>query len=356
MSGSQEDRATVSESPAGGKRPVTRRTRIVRVVLTLAGLGLFAALVATSGAQALRTSLHPRIEYLGLMLVATVVVFLCASLRWGTITNVLVGRKLFSYPAYFRFHAATRMLAQYVSDLGGDLVGKSAILKGFGDLPIGVSAKAAIWNKAFDLLLAGLLSIPAILYALDVVPILWVLVTAGGALLVFVLLTVSGAFGALLDFGGRCLGGVLRRLPIKKLRSQPLPEGSRRDIRAFSRSQLMALCLLTLAKYVALLARLIFLSAALDLDLPIAALLVGLPLSSLTLLLAITPGGLGVLEGGWYGILALLGTPTEAIGPFLLGRRVYLMLIFAVIAALAYAPTAIAALLRRFRKHPPSLG
>ena len=331
----------------------TRRRRLVRVILSLVGLGLFVALVATSGTKALSSSLHPRPQYLALMFAATVVVFLAASLRWGSISNALAGRKLFPFAKYFQFHAATRMLALYVSDLGGDLVGKSVILRGFGDLPIGVSAKAAVWNKAFDLLLAALLSIPAALYAFRLVPVPWVFAIAAASLAAFFALSITGVLGSLLNLGARCLRALGRRIPIKALRLRTLPEGASEDIRAFSRQNLAVLCILTVAKYAALLARLVFLSEALELGLPISALAVGLPLSSLTLLLAFTPGGLGVLEGGWYGILALLGIPTEAIGPFLLGRRVYLMLIFVLVAALTYTPSVVLGICRRVKARVP---
>jgi uncharacterized membrane protein YbhN (UPF0104 family) len=66
-----------------------------------------------------------------------------------------------------------------------------------------------------------------------------------------------------------------------------------------------------------------FISLALNLPIPFWLTFLAVGLVRFTLLLAVAPARLGVLEVGWYGVLALGGMESSTIIPFLIGLRVY---------------------------------
>jgi uncharacterized membrane protein YbhN (UPF0104 family) len=71
---------------------------------------------------------------------------------------------------------------------------------------------------------------------------------------------------------------------------------------------------------------------ALNLAIPFWVIFLAVGLVRFSLLFAVAPGRLGVLEVGWYGMLALAGMESSTIIPFLIGLRVYGFLFNAVLA------------------------
>lgn len=51
--------------------------------------------------------------------------------------------------------------------------------------------------------------------------------------------------------------------------------------------------------------------------------LFGIPFAQLSFIFSITPGAMGVLEGGWLGVLTMAEIPRDTIGKFLIGQRIY---------------------------------
>jgi uncharacterized membrane protein YbhN (UPF0104 family) len=96
------------------------------------------------------------------------------------------------------------------------------------------------------------------------------------------------------------------------------------------------LMLITLLRHVFILARLYSLVAALGITIPVSVLLAGIPVAQLSLLLAFTPGALGILEGGWYVVLVIGGVAAADIAAFLLGQRVYSLAATSLIFLLSY--------------------
>jgi uncharacterized membrane protein YbhN (UPF0104 family) len=93
---------------------------------------------------------------------------------------------------------------------------------------------------------------------------------------------------------------------------------------------------LTLGRYLAMAMRAYFIAVALNLSIPFWLVFLAVGLVRFTLLLAVAPGRLGVLEVGWYGILALGGIQSSTIIPFLLGLRLYGLVFNAVLALVAH--------------------
>ena len=72
------------------------------------------------------------------------------------------------------------------------------------------------------------------------------------------------------------------------------------------------------------------------LSIPLSVILVGFPVAQLSLLLAFTPGALGVLEGGWYVVFSIVGISQADSSAFLIGQRAYLFIFTSMIFLISY--------------------
>lgn len=52
----------------------------------------------------------------------------------------------------------------------------------------------------------------------------------------------------------------------------------------------------------------------------------GFPATQLSLVLAVTPGGLGLFDAGWYGVLLLGGVPHQDALTFVIAQRAYVFI------------------------------
>jgi uncharacterized protein (TIRG00374 family) len=81
--------------------------------------------------------------------------------------------------------------------------------------------------------------------------------------------------------------------------------------------------ILTSFKYLALALRAFFIACALNLNISFSIFFLSTSLAQASMILAFTPGGLGINELGWYGALSLLGVKSPQIIPFLISHRLF---------------------------------
>jgi uncharacterized membrane protein YbhN (UPF0104 family) len=83
--------------------------------------------------------------------------------------------------------------------------------------------------------------------------------------------------------------------------------------------------------------RLLMLSLAFSVPIPLEDLLLGIAAVQLSLVLSFTPGAIGFLEAGWYAALSLQGVPHGATLTLLLGLRASNYLFFPVLTLVVWA-------------------
>lgn len=314
-----------------------------RFIVYLLGLGLFATLIYVGGGSisSLLVAFKPNALFLFLHFLFTAVVFLISALRWGYITRRLAGKRDSSYFDYWFYHTMGVFTGQFVSQVGGDLFVRPAALRGLHGVPFDKGLTAAIIDRSLDLILMLSLLGPAFLYILDVVSmlnavfIILVLVT-----FLFILVIAKGAaLVSYVSFGisrsGKLLNWILSKRTLTKQRGTE-PSRSLEGIECLSKQSLIFVMSLTLARYLFLFFRVYFLSKSFDLGISPVIFFMGTPITQLGVFLAFTPGALGILEGGWYAVLALSGIPTENITAFLIGQRVYLVIFINGVFAISY--------------------
>jgi uncharacterized protein (TIRG00374 family) len=324
--------------PDGGSLIETRWTKALGYVV---GLAVIAILVYLGGPTAVRATVKPRIGYLLLCFLANLFMLAASSLRWGYIVDAIEGRRVCSYWSYFSFFISGRFLGQYVSRAGGDFLLRPGLLSQTNEVALSKAVSASLLDKAFDLAIVALLIVPSVLYLVGIVPGFVSAAIAAALLspLSYVLLWKTSALVALLQSGLRRAHALLSRLPLLRrvTKHDHLNSISNLDkLKLLERKSLLAILAMTSARYFLVVARLYLLVMALDLSIPVSILLPGIVVAQAGLILAFTPGALGILEGGWYVILGAAGIPQTERSAFLLGQRVYWFIFTTVVFLVVY--------------------
>lgn len=312
-----------------------------KVIGYLIGLVAFSLIAYIGGIKSVSEVVQPTLFFLFLWFISSLSVCIISSIRWGYITNKVEGKKVYSYRDYFLYFASGQFFGQYVSRAGGDFLLRPALLRRSNKITFKRALAAVFFEKIFDFLFIFILIVPALLYLFDVT-------TQHETLLIVLILFVSAFFFIvkrnstfiviLKNFLLRTCS-CLKAIPLlnRLIRDDYLGRIRNLDeFRLFERGALSNVLILTTVKYLTLIARLYFLSAALGLDISAFVLFAGIPVAQLSLILSLTPGALGVLEGGWYAVFAIAGTPPADRAAFLIGQRAYLIIFTGGIFLISY--------------------
>jgi uncharacterized protein (TIRG00374 family) len=304
------------------------RGRTLRWALSVLGILIFGAILYYGGVEALRRVARVNLWYLAGAFVAAGSAAFVTSLRWGLIVDALEGSGAGSRLRYFYYVMMGKLSSTFVSQYVGDYGVRPLALRASGKTTVGRAVYSVFLDRLFDLILSLLFLVPALLFLGRVI--------SAEALAFLILLSVgtywlaSGRNRWLLP---RLVGRVVDAL---RGRGTSLPvvgpvigrlvgtlDGASEGLEQVSRRCINSANVLTLLRYLALAMRAYFVALALGLYLPFWLVFLAVGLVRFTLLFAVAPGKLGVLEVGWYGVLALGGVGTTSIVPFLIGLRVY---------------------------------
>lgn len=317
----------MQEVDGQGPQPRFRR-KAYRRVLSVLGILIFGAILYYGGVEALRQVARVNPLYLACAFIAAALAAFVTSVRWGLIVDALEGHRAHSKLQYFYYVMMGKMSSTFVSQYVGDYGVRPLALKASSDTSMGRAFYSVVLDRFFDLVLSLLFLIPGLLYlgrliSPEVLALLitllvggyWVVIARNHHLVSHLLGLVAGAAGRLSSRMPR-LGGVLDRVTSTL-------EGAQTGFEQVGRTCINSANLLTLCRYLAMSFRAYFLSLALGLSIPFWLIFLAVGLVRFALVFAVAPGRLGVLEVGWYGVLALGGVEASAILPFLIALRVY---------------------------------
>ncbi|MFW5940744.1 MAG: lysylphosphatidylglycerol synthase transmembrane domain-containing protein [bacterium] len=308
-----------------------RMKRWLRPLLQVLSLALFALILWWAGPEPWRQILNGDWRALGVAVFIYGVVGGVSALRLRWVTGSLTDTPLASRRRFYYLNMVARVLGlvlpRGVSALGGKSVGLRAL---------GISLRRSLWivvmDNVYDVLTLGVAALPAILYLRqDVAPI---------------------SFGALTAVGWLLLGGAiwvaLRRRwlsPLLKWLATRLPWLSRRlqldgasvdNLLPTARESMGAL-LYTLLLNVLLISTYFTIARALDLQASWWLFAACFPITQLSLIIAVAPGGLGIFDLGWLGLLRLGGLSQNDALTFVVAQRAYIfvfVLAWAAVSAL----------------------
>jgi hypothetical protein len=295
-------------------------------IRSLLGVGLLAGIVVwlTREAGSIDVELH-----FGAWIVSLVAAALANAVtarRWQLLSEAMSGSRL-PYGVYFHHLASTRVLGQFLPLLVVDLVGRSASLRAAGSRAgIGRLLAPVVLERLLDLLL------PAVLLG-------WVIATIAAdasATASWTSLVLVVAVFALLSTP------LLRPLAGLALRAWAFARRLLRRAAAVEEPPLIdrgiagAVTGWSLARFASLTVQYWASGAALGVALPALVLLRATPVAQLAGLVGITPGALGIQEGGWTAGLRQLGVAPGDIVVFMLATRAAMIVNFSILALLSW--------------------
>lgn len=245
--------------------------------------------------------------------------------RCGAMISFLSGRPAPPFRELLYASAFGLTSGLFLSPGVGQALGRPAVLRERTGLSLGLGAGVALAEALLDIALALVLMWPVIGRAVwgggvgrwwypAVFAALLLIFCAMAALRLSSVLDLVRRFSiGLAGLGGRRLSGIRERLIRSRSEAPVRGAETARDGRAVA--------WWTLAKTILIPARLAVLSLAFGLALPWEGFFVGLPLVQAGLVVSITPGGLGFLDGGWLAVFALFGAAAAQVALMLLALR-----------------------------------
>ena len=297
------------------------------------GLLLFGSIVWFGGYQGIERLAHLRLGPLCLAFLATIGVTVTSSIRWGMIINSLAMKRPATWFEYYYYLIISRALGHIVPKDIADMGFRTLVASKFNGLGLSRAGTSVILDRVFDLLFTLLTLTSAVPYWLGwFTPVMGiiliiVLTSLSAVLLLLNQKFITCRFDMLLNKGLR----LLYRLPVLRKREKVSVA-----FQGLKKNVILRMYLLTAVKFGLLVLQLTMFAVALDACMSPFYILFGIPLSQLSLLFAFTPGGLGIIEVGWFGILKLGNVPTDQALIFVVGQRILTVMFVFLLAILCH--------------------
>jgi uncharacterized membrane protein YbhN (UPF0104 family) len=293
--------------------------RWLRLGLQLISLVLFGLILVWGGSEAWQQVAAGDLEYILVSLLFLGFATMMSAARLQLMARSTTGRELAPWPRFYYLNMTVRALGLVVPRTLSTLGGKSAGLAGFG-----VSLRRSVWivmlDNAFDLLVLGILAVPALLYLRNR--------DAAGELLVLsvglIVILASGLWWITGPGRARLLMRWLERVPrlASALHLDPEKISDLLPPRPVALEALGLTILLNAAIAICF----YHIARAVGMAHPWTVFVAGFPITQLSLILAVTPGGLGLFDAGWYGVLLLAGVPNQDALTFVIAQRAYIFI------------------------------
>ena len=319
-----------------------KRNRVLSWAINLAGLLILVLILYLGGVEAWQQIIEGDWRYVLAAFASTLLWNLVAAYRWQLIANRVAGTEICPYRYFVMYHMIGMLVGQVVPITVGMLGARPVALSLSQKISLRRSALSVFLDKLFDLILALLLVVPIGLYLAGWIerPLAFGMI---GAVILVSILLIAWQFERAVQLTGQVgtrLAQPLARLPrIGRRLVQRLPQQlDRLSSETFlHNSTAVRAFLLTLVMYALLAVRHVFIAQALHLEIPWYLLAMGVAVTQLTLIFAVTPGSLGFLEAGWGAVLGLAGLTLDQITTFVIGRRAYVLVFTVVQTLMAFA-------------------
>jgi uncharacterized membrane protein YbhN (UPF0104 family) len=310
-----------------------------RRILWIVAALLMAALIYW-GRKDLHLVLTLDLRWVGVCFAGTLGVALCAALKWRISLNAIGEKRAAHFGSLLHYFMIGRaiglVLPMDVSDLGV----RTMSLKYDHSVSVGRASYSVFLDRTFDVMVAGIFLVPSVLFIAGTLP--------ARACMILYALTYAAGFLSLVLFGRqsmRMLQGLFRflfrlvcRIPWVGKRA-----GDGTDIDLLDSSEVAPIApnlfLVSGLKFLFISLRYYAIAAALGIALGSDEIMAFVPSAQYAALLALTPGGLGIADWSWSGLLYKIGVGKEHLVPYLISLRLVITLsvvALALISRLAY--------------------
>jgi uncharacterized protein (TIRG00374 family) len=224
------------------------------------------------------------------------------------------------------------VLPMDVSDFGVRMMS----LKFKHAVSIGKASYSVYLDRTFDVVVAGLFLIPSVLFITGAVSantgLILFAVAFGAGLICFTFL--AGKSTRLLAFIFRVLFKAVCKIPWVGKRVEFDTENRLLEGGDFT-SAAPSLYALSVVKFVFTVLRFVVIAAAVSMSLGFKDIVLFVPGAQFAALFALTPGGLGIADWSWSGLLYKIGADRHMIVPYLVSLRLVIALSIVVLAGLS---------------------
>jgi uncharacterized protein (TIRG00374 family) len=266
-----------------------------------------------------------------------------ATLRWRhTLRAVMVDEGL-NFTKLLKLYMSGTVLGFAFVGGSGSLAYQTLALKKQWNVPYTKVALSLTLDRMLDPLLTVLILVPALFYLSGQITIEFFSTTIWVLFGCFIVISIIGRnhLRGFFSYGLKCVSYLDRMAERLKsfFRSPHSSVAVNRSIIAdldsyrFSPSYLTGL---TLGRMICLILRLQLLAYALGSMIPIEIILIGMVIFQLSWLLAVTPGGIGIAEWGWVGILVRYGFDASDAALLSIAFRIYLVIFSIIILSIVY--------------------
>lgn len=300
------------------------RDRRAQIAQYSIGLLLIAILLLLGDLSELGNLLQANLPFLGAAFLCTTLAAVITSYRWSLIVRELTSQHLYPRGFFFRYVLLGQALSFLAPQNMGAMAVRTASLRIAEEVPTPTALYSVLLDRLLDLLLMVGLSLPAVLFLARVLPYQ---ISSALAILVLGLFLAShllpprlrpveisaALYGFTLHLFSR-VSFLAQCLPLTRVQTQTYEVTSSTSFR---------LTVYTVIRFLVFLTRAFVMALAFHIQISPWVLLLGMPLAQLGLVLAITPGGLGITDLGWYAILAVAGIDRADALLFVVGSRAF---------------------------------
>jgi len=303
-----------------------------QISLSALGLAVFMALIFWGGSDVLKSLMSSHLGYITIFLVVGFFQTLLAAWRWAITLDWFVGHNHTSFKTYYRSFVLSRVSGLFIPQVVSDLAVRP-VLHGLSRSSSHIDAFAgSITEKLLDVSLALSMSIPAILFIVNLVDSSWFVVLLFSVVTIWSIVMV--AFGPfVLRWAGKViLNAMYIFTRVTRSRFGSITESVAQSVDRITRASedkttMTKLVALTVVRYVLIGVYLVLLAYALPLsDMGLIEVLSALPIAQLGAVMAITPGGIGFVEGGFFGAFVLTGVSAQSAVTYLIALRLLVSL------------------------------
>ena len=257
----------------------------------------------------------------------TLGVALCAALKWKIALSAVGEKEAAHFGSLLHYFMIGRAIGLVfpmdVSDLGV----RTMSLKYDHSVSVSKASYSVFLDRMFDVIVAGLFLVPSVLFIAGALP-------AGTCMALYALIYVAGLLSFV--FFGRMTMEILQRLFRFLFRlvcripwvGKRVGSGSDLDLLESSQVAPMAagLFLVSGLKFFFISLRYYAIAAAIGMTLGFDEITAFVPSAQYAALLALTPGGLGIADWSWSGLLYKIGVGKEHLVPYLISLRLVITL------------------------------
>lgn len=262
-------------------------------------------------------------------LIATLGITGSIAYRWGTIVNTLEKRKAATWLQYYHYFTQSRALGFILPKDLTDFGVRIMWLKKSHQSKLSDASISVFLDRLYDLMIIMVILISILPYWLGLLPVIQTFVLMGILIGLFGFLLIAKQ-GFLLKISGIILNILVKVFSVFPFIKKKIPHQI--TLPDFQKTIRWRLYIASIIKMGFTMARFVAFAYALNVIVAPEIIILGTPLGQLGYLFSFTPGGLGIFEAGWYGILQLAKVSAQSALIFVVGQRLLTILLILILA------------------------